>query len=125
MGLPICIEKTPWAVPLIQTLQADPEIGSAVVPFEIKGIKKEVRAMASSPYHEGGNFYLPTGKGWTSDFIEEHAVFPNGAHDDWVDTTSMATLRLFKAGLPVVREQRDESGNRRQREERVAGWRKV
>jgi predicted phage terminase large subunit-like protein len=68
---------------------------TGIVPFEIKGVKKEVRAIAAQPHHEAGNFYLPNRARWTDEFIDEHAAFPNGAHDDWVDTTSMANLRLL------------------------------
>lgn len=124
-GLAIYIERTALALPLIQELQSDREVGS-VVPVDTRGMKKEMRALAAQPAQEAGRFYLPTGKRWTSAFVDEHAAFPNGAHDDWVDTTSLATLRLLMTtGLPVVSEQRDESGYRRQREERVTGWRKV
>jgi predicted phage terminase large subunit-like protein len=91
-GLPIYIEKTAWANPLIQALEMEL---TGIVPFEIKGVKKEVRAIAAQPHHEAGNFYLPNRARWTDEFIDEHAAFPNGAHDDWVDTTSMANLRLL------------------------------
>ena len=30
---------------------------------------------------------------WVNDFIEECAVFPNGAHDDQVDAMTQALLR--------------------------------
>jgi phage terminase large subunit-like protein len=29
------------------------------------------------------------------EFIEEHGAFPEGPHDDMVDTTSMAAMRLL------------------------------
>ena len=95
--LPVCVEDTPWARPLIQVLQHEL---SGVVPFKIGGVQKEVRAQAASPYQMAGNFYLPKGAKWTGDFVEEHAAFPNGAHDDWVDTTSMAVLKLI-GGLSI------------------------
>lgn len=97
-GLPIVVEKVPWAMPLIQVLQREL---SGIVPFEIKGVKKEVRAEAASPYQEAGNFYLPRRGQWVSEFVDEHAAFPNGAHDDWVDTTSMAALRLLQPQMPT------------------------
>ena len=94
--LPIMIEDVPWAKPLIQTLQK--EI-SGVVPFKIEGHSKETRAHAVSPFHESGNFYLPRRAKWVADFIEEHAAFPKGSHDDQVDTTSMAGMRLLLGRL--------------------------
>lgn len=90
--LPIVIEDTPWAKPLIQSLSRRI---SGVIPFQIKGRSKLTRAQAASPFAEAGNFYLPRNASWTADFIEEHGAFPNGPHDDMVDTTSMAVLRLL------------------------------
>ena len=95
--LPIVIEDTPWAKPLIQTLSAKL---SGVIPFKIEGKSKLTRGQAASPYAEAGNFYLPRNAHWAPEFIDEHAAFPNGAHDDWVDTTSMAALRLLRASFP-------------------------
>lgn len=92
--LPVCIEDTPWAQPLIQTLREQLE---GVVPFKVGAVPKEVRAQAASPYQHAGNFYLPRKGQWTKEFVDEHAAFPNGSHDDLVDTTSMASLRLLRA----------------------------
>lgn len=91
-GYPILIEKTPWANPLIQSLGQEV---AGVVPFEIEGKSKLTRAQSVQPFHESGNFYLPRRGAWVQPFIEEHAAFPKGAHDDWVDTTSMAGLRML------------------------------
>lgn len=91
-GYPLLIEETPWAKPLIQSLQN--EI-NGVIPFKIEGRSKLTRAQAIQPYHEAGNLYLPRARSWTGEFIDEHADFPNGAHDDQVDTTSMAGLRML------------------------------
>lgn len=93
---PIVIEDTPWAKPLIQSLQ---KVIPGVIAFKVEGKSKLTRAQAVSPFAEGGNFYLPRKAAWKSAFIEEHAAFPHGAHDDMVDTTSMAGLRLLIGGL--------------------------
>ena len=37
---------------------------------------------------------LPYDAEWAGEFIDEHGSFPLGAHDDMVDTTSMALLRF-------------------------------
>lgn len=91
-GWPILIEETPWAKPLIQSLQNE---RSGVVAFKIEGKSKITRAQAASPYHESGNFWLPRRASWVPAFVEEHAAFPTGANDDMVDTTSMAVLRML------------------------------
>ncbi len=91
-NLPILIEQTPWANPLIQSMAQ--ELGT-VVPFKIEGHSKVTRAMAAMPHAAAGHFHLPRGAAWVGDFVSEHADFPTGTHDDWVDTTSMAALRLL------------------------------
>ena len=52
------------------------------------------RAAAVSPLIESGNVFLPHPEiaPWVTDFIEECAAFPNGAHDDQVDATTQALL---------------------------------
>ncbi len=70
------------------------ELGT-VVPFKIEGHSKVTRAMAAMPHAAAGHFHLPRGAAWVGDFVSEHADFPTGTHDDWVDTTSMAALRLL------------------------------
>lgn len=70
-----------------------------LIPIQPEG-GKEARAAAVEPIVEAGNVYLPDSEfipcphGYpatsVTDFIEECAVFPNGAHDDQVDTMSQA-----------------------------------
>lgn len=62
---------------------------SGIIEIQPKG-SKEARAAAVSPLVEAGNVYLPDDAPWVEDFIEEHAAFPNGAHDDQVDACSQA-----------------------------------
>jgi predicted phage terminase large subunit-like protein len=58
---------------------------------------KQARAQAVSPFIEAGNVELPHPSlaAWVGDFIEEAAAFPNGTHDDQVDTTSQALARIY------------------------------
>lgn len=51
---------------------------------------KEARAHAISAFVEAHNVYLPADAPWVPNFIEEHAAFPNGAHDDQVDALTQA-----------------------------------
>ena len=55
------------------------------------------RAAGASPLLESGNWYLPHPmlKPWVSEFIEECATFPAGAHDDQVDAWSQGAKRLL------------------------------
>ena len=86
-------------------LVEDKANGSAVIQMlalEIPGILpvnpsggKIARAAAVSPLVEAGNVYLPHPlyAPWVTDFIEECAAFPNGAHDDQVDAMTQAIIR--------------------------------
>lgn len=56
---------------------------------------KVARVNAVSPAIESGSVYLPNGREWTQEFIEEFAAFPTGAHDDEVDCCSQALNRLI------------------------------
>jgi phage terminase large subunit-like protein len=60
---------------------------------------KIARAQAVSPQCESGNVYLPHPAiaPWVDALIEEFAQFPNGHHDDQVDSMSQALNRLRKS----------------------------
>lgn len=62
-----------------------------LIPVEPEG-GKIVRANAVTAVAEAGNVYLPDPSiaPWVHDFVEEHAVFPNGANDDQVDAQTQA-----------------------------------
>lgn len=97
-GLPIYIEETPWALPLITALK---RLVTRVIGVKTGGVSKIARAMAATPYVESASCYLPEGAGWVSDFIEQHAAFPSpGWHDDMVDTTSLALNILGNRAVP-------------------------
>ena len=70
---------------------------SGIVPVNPEG-GKTVRAQAVSPEIEAGNIHLPDPSicNWVHDFIEECSVFPNGKHDDQVDSMTQALNRLNK-----------------------------
>lgn len=63
----------------------------AVQAFAIKGaMSKEARADGVTPLIKGRRVYLPHHRTWTDAFVQEHVEFPLGAHDDQVDSTSIA-----------------------------------
>jgi predicted phage terminase large subunit-like protein len=68
----------------------------AVTPKE----SKEARASAVTPFVESQNVYLPESKiaPWVDGLIDEAAAFPNGVHDDQVDTMTQALNRIFIRG---------------------------
>ena len=65
---------------------------------------KVQRAEAWAPLLESRHVYIPdeTLAPWVGDYIEECAGFPNAAHDDQVDQTSMALDRLLLRPLIAV-----------------------
>jgi predicted phage terminase large subunit-like protein len=67
-----------------------------LIPVEPDG-SKEARASAVSPFVEAGSVHLPAPElaPWVGAFIDEHASFPHGSHDDQVDSTSQALNRLL------------------------------
>lgn len=68
---------------------------SGLIPHNPEG-SKEARAFAVSPQIESGNVYLPEKATWIHDYVEEWIAFPNGAHDDQIDATTQALIRLDK-----------------------------
>jgi len=83
---------------------------SGMIPVEPEG-GKVARAHAVSGDVEAHNVYLPGKKnaqgvfvplGWVHDFIEQHASFPSGAHDDDVDAMSQALSQIRKRKIVVM-----------------------
>lgn len=110
-SVPLVIEDKASGQSAIQTLSRPLPLEDGttlprlpVVPFPIPaGASKESRAEGVSPMVEAGRVFLPQGAEWAGDFIEEHATFPTGAHDDQVDTTSMAIARLARTRGATMR----------------------
>jgi predicted phage terminase large subunit-like protein len=65
---------------------------------------KTDRLNAVTPAFESGNIYFPDPSlaPWIHELIEELAVFPNGKHDDQVDSLSQALNVLFKRKINKV-----------------------
>jgi predicted phage terminase large subunit-like protein len=68
------------------------EFANTTIP--VKPIKvdrdKIARANAISPLIESGKVYLPETAEWLYDFMDELSLFPNGKHDDQVDSLTQA-----------------------------------
>ena len=81
----ILIEDKASGQSLIQDLKTNTTLPIIAVPVDSD---KVTRAHAVTPTIEAGNVYLPESTPWLQDYIDEHAVFPNGSHDDEVDSTT-------------------------------------
>jgi predicted phage terminase large subunit-like protein len=82
----LLIEDAGSGTSLIQDLR-DQNIRA--IPIKPEG-DKVVRMAAQSAKIEGGEVYLPRHAVWLEDLRNEILAFPNGAHDDQVDSISQA-----------------------------------
>ena len=63
---------------------------------------KEARLLAQAAKFEAGQVHLPRRAPWLGAYEHELLSFPNGRHDDQVDSTSQALL-WFTARTPAPR----------------------
>lgn len=100
------------------TLIEDKANGSAIINIlrkEMMGIiavepkgGKVARANAIVGAIESGNVHLPKNKPFTGAFVEEFSSFPNGKHDDMVDSATQALNRLiYQSAEPKKRIEED------------------
>jgi predicted phage terminase large subunit-like protein len=63
-----------------------------------KGNDKIARLNSVSDLFASGMVWVPD-KSWAEEVVDEVASFPAGAHDDYVDSTSMALMRFRRGGF--------------------------
>ena len=76
---------------LIQELKRETAIPILAVKVDND---KVLRANAVTPLIEAGKVFLPETAPWLHDFIEELSEFPNGEHDDQVDSVTQGLNQL-------------------------------
>ncbi len=87
----VYIEDKASGQSLIQELKRETRIPI----FPIKVDKDKVaRANAITPLIESGRVILPEYASWLHDYIQELSNFPNGEHDDQVDSTTQALSQM-------------------------------
>ena len=92
----VIIEAKASGSPLTQELRA---MGIPVMNFSPgKGQDKHARVNAVAPLFESGMIWAPE-KSFAEEIIEECAQFPNGEHDDLVDSMTQAVLRFRQGGF--------------------------
>ena len=90
------VEKKAAGAPLIQELR---NMGIPVQETNpSRGNDKIVRLNAVADLFASGMVWAPDTR-WAREVIEEVASFPNGDHDDFVDTTSQALMRFRQGGF--------------------------
>ena len=92
----VIIEAKASGSPLTQELRA---MGIPVMNFSPgKGQDKHARVNAVAPLFESGMIWAPE-RNFAEEIIEECAQFPNGEHDDLVDSMTQALLRFRQGGF--------------------------
>ena len=64
-----------------------------------RGTDKVTRMHMVAPMFEAGVVWAPTDKKFTDEVIEEVASFPNGDHDDFCDSMTLAIMRFRQGGF--------------------------
>jgi len=67
------------------------------------GMDKTTRMHMVSPIFESGKVWYPSGEKFADEVIEEVASFPNGDHDDFCDSMTMALMRFRQGGFINLR----------------------
>lgn len=91
----LIIEKKASGAPLIYELRS---MGVPVQEFTpTKGNDKITRLNAVSDLFASSRIWVPN-TNWAEEVVEEVASFPNGEHDDYVDSVSLALMRFRQGG---------------------------
>jgi predicted phage terminase large subunit-like protein len=91
----LIIEKKASGAPLIYELRS---MGVPVQEFTpTKGNDKITRLNAVSDLFASSRIWVPN-TNWAEEVVEEVASFPNGDHDDYVDSVSLALMRFRQGG---------------------------
>lgn len=75
--------------------------GVPIAPLKAE-TDKLTRALPASAWCSNGRVWLPAGADWIKSWVDEHAGFPNAAHDDQVDTLAYAVRIAVTRWAPVV-----------------------
>ena len=95
----LIVEKKAAGAPLIYEMRKMGIPMSEYTPS--KGSDKIARVNAISDLFASGLVWCPN-KRWAEEVMEELASFPNGDHDDLVDSTSQALLRFRQGGFVQI-----------------------
>ena len=103
----VLIEDKANGSAVIQTLQKE----LFCIPVNPRG-GKVARVHAVSPAIEAGHVYVPERGPWVEEYLDQWSAFPNGSHDDMVDSSSQALSYLLHAsGVPVEEAEEERQGD--------------
>jgi len=93
----VLIEAKASGIPLTHELS---RMGIPVVNYTpSRGNDKHVRVNTVAPFFESGRVWAPMHKQYAQEVVEECAAFPNGSHDDYVDSMTQAIMRFRQGGF--------------------------
>ena len=93
----VIIEAKASGLPLTHELR---QMDIPVINFTpSKGNDKHTRVNSVAPLFESGKVWAPLHEHFAQEVVEECASFPFGEHDDYVDSTTQAIMRIRQGGL--------------------------
>ena len=109
----LIIEKRASGAPLIYEMR---KMGIPIAEYTPgKGNDKISRVNAISALFESGMVWCPDTR-WAEEVMDELASFPNGDHDDLVDSSSQALMRFRLGGfISIDSDEEDEPINYRRK----------
>jgi predicted phage terminase large subunit-like protein len=109
----LIIEKRAAGAPLIYEMR---KMGIPIAEYTPgKGNDKISRVNAVSALFESGMVWCPDTR-WAEEVMDEMASFPNGDHDDLVDSSSQALMRFRLGGfISIDSDEEDEPLNYRRK----------
>jgi predicted phage terminase large subunit-like protein len=110
----LLIEEKASGTQLIQELITDGCHG--VTHYQLE-CEKVIRLNAQTAMIENGFVHIPETAPWLAEYLHEMTVFPNGKHDDQVDSTAqfLDWFKRPKATLGIFKHTRREAENCRRR----------
>jgi len=99
----LLIEKKASGISLIQELR---KAGLPIKPMLPDRSKKSRAHAAEVPFEQGCVWHMD--RDWVQPVIRECAQFPNGEHDDWVDTVTQAIIWLRRTYHLQFQEEEEE-----------------
>ena len=93
----VIIEAKASGLPLTHELR---QMDIPVINFTpSRGNDKHVRVNSVAPLFESGKVWAPMHEHFAQEVVEECAAFPYGEHDDYVDSTTQAIMRIRQGGM--------------------------
>ena len=93
----VIIEAKASGLPLTHELR---QMDIPVINFTpSRGNDKQSRVNSVAPLFESGKIWAPLHEHFAQEVVEECASFPFGDHDDYVDSTTQAIMRIRQGGL--------------------------